>query len=280
MPRLWKKRSERYERNRGGGPRSYCLGGSEPKSGSGPGDLAGQPGLAYADRSGQHEGNRLAPLQLGDDPAHLGLAARERDLARQYRSHRPKLRIREEQPPVPATRPSACAQPHPAGRHDHLQARRLRSDPPHRAVHGLVLVRDDYTRAKPDTQPYLTALNRFGAAKEEALVVEDSSRGRRSAVAAGLDCASWAGPRPVQGRARHSLPRLPGGCAWRAKACSRSPTFRSPTTCAATATTRTTRGPSCSNSLPSAGRRSTPSTPPSTKGVTRSQPLSANPRWG
>jgi HAD superfamily hydrolase (TIGR01509 family) len=51
-----------------------------------------------------------------------------------------------------------------------------------------VLVRDDYTRAKPDPEPYLTALNRFGAPREEALVVEDSSRGLRSAVAAGIDC--------------------------------------------------------------------------------------------
>jgi HAD superfamily hydrolase (TIGR01509 family) len=51
-----------------------------------------------------------------------------------------------------------------------------------------VLVRDDYTRAKPDPEPYLKALNRFGAPKEEALVVEDSSRGLRSAVAAGIDC--------------------------------------------------------------------------------------------
>ena len=52
-----------------------------------------------------------------------------------------------------------------------------------------VLVRDDYTRAKPDPAPYLTALERFGALKEEALVVEDSSRGLRAAVAAGIDCA-------------------------------------------------------------------------------------------
>ena len=52
-----------------------------------------------------------------------------------------------------------------------------------------VLVRDDYTRAKPDPEPYLTALKRFPAANEETLVVEDSSRGLRSAVAAGIDCA-------------------------------------------------------------------------------------------
>lgn len=52
-----------------------------------------------------------------------------------------------------------------------------------------VLVRDDYAHAKPDPDPYLTALARFGAAKQETLVVEDSSRGLRSAVAAGIDCA-------------------------------------------------------------------------------------------
>lgn len=52
-----------------------------------------------------------------------------------------------------------------------------------------VLLRDDYVRAKPHPEPYLTALERFGAAPEEALVVEDSARGLRSAVAAGIDCA-------------------------------------------------------------------------------------------
>jgi HAD superfamily hydrolase (TIGR01509 family) len=52
-----------------------------------------------------------------------------------------------------------------------------------------VLVREDYTLAKPHPEPYLTGLKRFGAAKAEALVVEDSSRGLRSAVAAGIDCA-------------------------------------------------------------------------------------------
>ncbi|MGF6823495.1 HAD superfamily hydrolase (TIGR01509 family) [Microbacterium sp. ZKA21] len=52
-----------------------------------------------------------------------------------------------------------------------------------------VLSRDDYTQAKPHPEPYLTALERFGAARSEALVVEDSARGLRSAVAAGIDCA-------------------------------------------------------------------------------------------
>lgn len=51
-----------------------------------------------------------------------------------------------------------------------------------------VLVREDYRLAKPHPEPYLTGLKRFGATKEETLVVEDSSRGLTSAVAAGIDC--------------------------------------------------------------------------------------------
>ncbi|NUT23356.1 MAG: HAD-IA family hydrolase [Hamadaea sp.] len=51
-----------------------------------------------------------------------------------------------------------------------------------------VLVREDYTRAKPHPEPYLAGLERFGAGRAETLVVEDSARGLRSAVAAGIDC--------------------------------------------------------------------------------------------
>jgi HAD superfamily hydrolase (TIGR01509 family) len=51
-----------------------------------------------------------------------------------------------------------------------------------------VLVREDYKLAKPHPEPYLTGLKRLGATEEEALVVEDSSRGLNSAVAAGIDC--------------------------------------------------------------------------------------------
>ncbi len=52
-----------------------------------------------------------------------------------------------------------------------------------------VLMRDDYERAKPHPEPYLTGLRRFRATSKETLVVEDSLRGLRSAVAAGIDCA-------------------------------------------------------------------------------------------
>ena len=51
-----------------------------------------------------------------------------------------------------------------------------------------VLVREDYKLAKPHPEPYLTGLKRLGAAKEETLIVEDSARGLKSAVAAGIDC--------------------------------------------------------------------------------------------
>lgn len=52
-----------------------------------------------------------------------------------------------------------------------------------------VLAREDYNLAKPHPEPYLAGLKRFGAAKAETLVVEDSVRGLSSAVAAGIDCA-------------------------------------------------------------------------------------------
>jgi HAD superfamily hydrolase (TIGR01509 family) len=51
-----------------------------------------------------------------------------------------------------------------------------------------VLVREDYEQAKPHPEPYLTALERFGASRDETLVVEDSARGLASAVAAAIDC--------------------------------------------------------------------------------------------
>jgi beta-phosphoglucomutase-like phosphatase (HAD superfamily) len=51
-----------------------------------------------------------------------------------------------------------------------------------------VLMREDYELAKPHPEPYLTGLKRLGATRDETLVVEDSSRGLSSAVAAGIDC--------------------------------------------------------------------------------------------
>lgn len=51
-----------------------------------------------------------------------------------------------------------------------------------------VLTREDYGRSKPDPEPYLAALDRFGIDPAQCLVVEDSERGLAAAVAAGIDC--------------------------------------------------------------------------------------------
>lgn len=52
-----------------------------------------------------------------------------------------------------------------------------------------VLTREDYILSKPDPEPYLLALSRFGAIAEDCLVIEDSQRGLQSAITAGIDCA-------------------------------------------------------------------------------------------
>jgi HAD superfamily hydrolase (TIGR01509 family) len=51
-----------------------------------------------------------------------------------------------------------------------------------------VLCEEDYEFAKPHPQPYLKGLEIFGAAKNEAIVVEDSKRGLTAAYRAGIEC--------------------------------------------------------------------------------------------
>jgi HAD superfamily hydrolase (TIGR01509 family) len=53
---------------------------------------------------------------------------------------------------------------------------------------NFVLTVEDYALAKPHPEPYLSGLRRFQATPEQAIVVEDSARGLKSAVAAGVDC--------------------------------------------------------------------------------------------
>ena len=53
-----------------------------------------------------------------------------------------------------------------------------------------VLTRSDYERSKPHPDPYLCALRRFSVPASAAIVVEDSERGLKAAVAAGIDCAA------------------------------------------------------------------------------------------
>ncbi|MDD2791353.1 MAG: HAD family phosphatase [Sulfurimonas sp.] len=51
-----------------------------------------------------------------------------------------------------------------------------------------VLCSKEYKRSKPHPDPYLEGLARFGGEKEEAIIVEDSGRGLRSALNAGIEC--------------------------------------------------------------------------------------------
>jgi beta-phosphoglucomutase-like phosphatase (HAD superfamily) len=46
----------------------------------------------------------------------------------------------------------------------------------------------EYDRSKPHPDPYLKGLELLGGSTAEALVIEDSERGLRSAVSAGIDC--------------------------------------------------------------------------------------------
>ena len=51
-----------------------------------------------------------------------------------------------------------------------------------------VLCVEDYTKAKPNPEPYLKGLEKFGAKDFEAIVVEDSQRGLESSKRANIDC--------------------------------------------------------------------------------------------
>jgi len=52
----------------------------------------------------------------------------------------------------------------------------------------LVLTGADYTRSKPDPEPYLLAAARLGLRPSDCLVVEDTERGLVSATRAGMRC--------------------------------------------------------------------------------------------
>lgn len=51
-----------------------------------------------------------------------------------------------------------------------------------------VVAEGDYTRSKPDPEPYLVAVKRSGFSPAECLAIEDSPRGLRAAKTAGLAC--------------------------------------------------------------------------------------------
>jgi len=51
-----------------------------------------------------------------------------------------------------------------------------------------VITSEDVERTKPDPEPYVTALRLAGVQPHEAVAVEDSERGLRAALAAGIPC--------------------------------------------------------------------------------------------
>lgn len=51
-----------------------------------------------------------------------------------------------------------------------------------------ILTNADYSKAKPDPEPYLKAIELSGLAPRDCVVIEDSERGLTSAKAAGLAC--------------------------------------------------------------------------------------------
>ncbi len=51
-----------------------------------------------------------------------------------------------------------------------------------------VVTLEDYRHSKPNPEPYLTTINRYGLEPEQCIVVEDTERGLAAATAAGLEC--------------------------------------------------------------------------------------------
>jgi HAD superfamily hydrolase (TIGR01509 family) len=63
-----------------------------------------------------------------------------------------------------------------------------------------VLTAGDYSRSKPDPDPYLRAIERSGVERDECLVIEDSERGLIAATAAGIRCIIVPNERGVKRR--------------------------------------------------------------------------------
>ena len=52
----------------------------------------------------------------------------------------------------------------------------------------LIVAREDYVHSKPHPEPYLTALDRLAVPCDRCVAIEDSERGLKSALAAGVRC--------------------------------------------------------------------------------------------
>jgi HAD superfamily hydrolase (TIGR01509 family) len=73
-----------------------------------------------------------------------------------------------------------------SSRRVHFDAMHVRTGLP--SFFDFILTREDYRLSKPDPEPYRLAMGRSGCLPEECLVVEDTERGLRAALAAGMRC--------------------------------------------------------------------------------------------
>jgi HAD superfamily hydrolase (TIGR01509 family) len=73
-----------------------------------------------------------------------------------------------------------------SSRRVHFDAIHVSTGLPH--FFDFILTREDYVLSKPDPEPYQLAMTKSGCRPEECLVVEDSERGLRAALAAGIRC--------------------------------------------------------------------------------------------
>jgi HAD superfamily hydrolase (TIGR01509 family) len=73
-----------------------------------------------------------------------------------------------------------------SSRRVHFDAMHVRTGLP--SLFDFILTREDYRLSKPDPEPYRLAMEMSGCLPEECLVVEDTERGLRAALAAGMRC--------------------------------------------------------------------------------------------
>lgn len=73
-----------------------------------------------------------------------------------------------------------------SSRKDHFELTHARTG--FKKYFDFVLTSEDFEKVKPDPEPYLKALKVSGMKKEECIVVEDSERGLKAAIAAGIKC--------------------------------------------------------------------------------------------
>lgn len=73
-----------------------------------------------------------------------------------------------------------------SSRKDHFEAIHNRTG--FKKYFDFVLTSDDTQNVKPDPEPYLKALERSGFKKDECVIIEDSERGLKAALGAGIRC--------------------------------------------------------------------------------------------